>query len=182
MTTVADAAASIDTTLAAAADHQRRVHRRDLANQQLTRRRATLTAVRAAHRPSPDDPDAATAIAHYATQALTPPKTRWARDAPGVSGNRPRPASDGSIGVFIAARKHRRPLTQSLYPLPGNADALTLPCRHHAEVRARVPTSIHSRRSPAAAGARHTALRMSMRDRDRCEAARLSRCAQPARR
>jgi hypothetical protein len=76
MTTAADAAASIDATLAAADEHQRRVHRRDPVNEQLTRRRATLAAVRAAHRPSPDDLDAATAIARYVTQALTPRQTR----------------------------------------------------------------------------------------------------------
>jgi hypothetical protein len=77
LTTVADAAASIDAALAAAAaEHQHRLHRRDLVNEQLTRRRETLAAVRAAHRPSRDDLDAATAIAHYATQALTPRQAR----------------------------------------------------------------------------------------------------------
>ena len=44
MTRVADAAASIDATLAAVLEHQRRVHRRDLATERLIRRRATLTA------------------------------------------------------------------------------------------------------------------------------------------
>jgi len=60
LTTVADAAASIDATLAAADQHHRRVHRRDLVNEQLTRRRATLAAARAAHRASPGDLEAAT--------------------------------------------------------------------------------------------------------------------------
>ena len=72
MTTLADAAASIDATLAAAGQHQRRLHRRDLANERLTRRRATLAAVRAAHQPSPDDLVAATAIGYYATNELAP--------------------------------------------------------------------------------------------------------------
>jgi hypothetical protein len=76
MTTVADAAASIDATLTAADEHQRRLHRHDLVNQQLTRRRATLATVRAAHRPSPDNLDAATAIAHYATQEWAPRQAR----------------------------------------------------------------------------------------------------------
>jgi hypothetical protein len=76
MTTLADAAARIDATLAAADEHQRHMHRRDLAHEQLTRRRATLAAVRAAHRSSPDTLEAATAIAHYATQELAPRKPR----------------------------------------------------------------------------------------------------------
>ena len=76
LTTLADAAVRIDATLAAADEHQRRMHRRDLANEQLTRRRATLAAVRAAHRSSPGDLEAATAIAHYAAQELAPPQAR----------------------------------------------------------------------------------------------------------
>jgi hypothetical protein len=76
LTTVADAAASIDTTLAADDQHQHRVLRRDLANEQLTRRRATLAAARAAHQASPGDLEAATAIAHYTTQELAPRQAR----------------------------------------------------------------------------------------------------------
>ena len=76
MTTMADAAASIDATLAADDEHQRRLDRRDLVNQRLTRRRATLAAVHAAHRPSPGHLEAATAIAHYAAQELTPRQAR----------------------------------------------------------------------------------------------------------
>jgi hypothetical protein len=71
LTTVADAAASIDTTLTAAHQYQHRVHRGERANQQLTRRRATLATACAAHRPSPADLEAATAIANYATQQLS---------------------------------------------------------------------------------------------------------------
>ncbi|HEY3002148.1 MAG TPA: hypothetical protein VGJ44_07330 [Kribbellaceae bacterium] len=73
MTTLADAAATIDATLAAADGHQRRLHRRDRAAKGLTRRRAALAAVRAAHPHSPDDDggEAATAIAHYLTHQLT---------------------------------------------------------------------------------------------------------------
>jgi hypothetical protein len=76
MTTLADAAASIDAALAAADQHQRRLHRRDLVNEQLTRRRAALAAAHAAHRPSPGDPEAATAIAHYVTHELAPREAR----------------------------------------------------------------------------------------------------------
>jgi hypothetical protein len=71
MTTLADAAATIDATLAAADGHQRRLHRRDRAAEDLTRRRAALAAVRAAHSPSPGNGEAATAIAHYLTRELT---------------------------------------------------------------------------------------------------------------
>jgi uncharacterized protein (DUF1501 family) len=68
MTTLADAAAAIDAALDAADGHQRRLHRRDHVNEQLTRRRAALAAAHAAHRPSPGDLEAATAVADYITQ------------------------------------------------------------------------------------------------------------------
>jgi hypothetical protein len=75
LTTLADAAARIDASLAAADEHQRRMQRRDLVNAQLIRRRATLATARAAHRSSPDTLEAATAIAHYA-QELAPRQAR----------------------------------------------------------------------------------------------------------
>jgi hypothetical protein len=76
LTTLADAAASIDATLAANDEHHRRLHRRDLVHEQLTRRRETLTTARSAHQPSPDSLEAATAIAHYAAQELPPRQAR----------------------------------------------------------------------------------------------------------
>ena len=58
---LADAVARIDATLAAD-DHQRRLGRCDLVNEELIRRRAALAAARASYRPSSEDLEAATAI------------------------------------------------------------------------------------------------------------------------
>jgi hypothetical protein len=97
MTTLADAAATIDTTLAAADAHQRRRHRRDHPDDQLTRRRAALAAARAAHRPSPSDPEAATTIADYITQEL----------APGRHGRRSTRRIPSNTGRVDPAQLHR---------------------------------------------------------------------------
>jgi pterin-4a-carbinolamine dehydratase len=71
---LADAAASVDATLAAADRHQDRLRRRDHANDQLTRLRAALADARShdPHRLTTDDVEAAASIAQYTAQQLTP--------------------------------------------------------------------------------------------------------------
>lgn len=70
---LADAAATVDATLAAADRHQDRLRRRDHAHDQLVGLRAALAAARShdPHRPTTDDVEAATSIAEYTAQQLT---------------------------------------------------------------------------------------------------------------